>query len=979
MTPLVPSIGRIITFYSFKGGVGRSMALANMALILANATRSNMRPILMMDWDLEAPGLHRYFPDTPADVPGLLDLMINIQSDLPKRASKTVEKLRREAEKIIKDVVLAEYVGTTGKDGLFLMSSGRRTPQYQTNLRTFDWEALHQRNPYLLLELGKRLRAEYSWVLIDSRTGYTDTSAICTAILPDSVAGIFVPNRQSIDGLIEVMQAAIRYRDSLGFSSLQFYPVPSRIEFGRDDLHKDWRFGKKGMDQGYQAIFADFYDIYLGITAPNLEDYFNAVCIPHGSDYAYGERIAVDENKSETSLSGAYRRLGDWVLKSFQPCWPLYINRLHALCAEARAAIEGADTLTPLPTPLLQLKPLVSELLLPKIGQDEQIYASEVLSAYLDVLNALLETEKANARTPELADLIDQGVAVACAFCDKAPPEVLSDFSAALETLVAQLKQKSLFDSLTRLEEQWAKAVERAFGPDHPATLARKTALAAVHFAQGKYPDARMLQEQVLEARRRLLGSEHPDTLICMNNLALSLYAQGDLPGARALQEQALALVSHHPALGSEHSTTLDGLDNLGGILLAQGDLPGARALLEQVLEARRRILGPEHHDTLTSLNNLAETLRAQGDLPGARALQEQVLETRRRTLGPEHPDTLTSMNNLAGTLSAQGELSGARALEEQVLDARRRLLGAEHPTTFTSMNNLALTLYDQGDLPGARALQEQVLEARRRILGPGHPETLICMGNLALTLRAQGDLPGARALQEQVVEASRRLLGLEHPATLTSLNNLAGTLADEGDLPGARALEEQVLEFRRRLLGPEHPATLTSLNNLASTLSDQGDLPGARALQEQVLEICRRTLGPEHPHTLINMGNLAGTLGAQGDLSGARALQEQVLEARRRILGPEHPDTLTGMSNLSAVLADLGDLPAARALLEEAQAGLRRMFGPQHRDTLEATLRLLKLLSDMGEDMPLKDLLGTLIQELPSTTLKDVFKQIGF
>ena len=49
--------GKIVTFYSYKGGAGRSMALANVAWILA----LNGRKVLAIDWDLEAPGLHRYF------------------------------------------------------------------------------------------------------------------------------------------------------------------------------------------------------------------------------------------------------------------------------------------------------------------------------------------------------------------------------------------------------------------------------------------------------------------------------------------------------------------------------------------------------------------------------------------------------------------------------------------------------------------------------------------------------------------------------------------------------------------------------------------------------------------------------------------------------------------------------------------------------------------------------------------------------
>ena len=49
--------GRIITFYSYKGGTGRTMALANVAWIAA----SKGYRVLAVDWDLESPGLHRYF------------------------------------------------------------------------------------------------------------------------------------------------------------------------------------------------------------------------------------------------------------------------------------------------------------------------------------------------------------------------------------------------------------------------------------------------------------------------------------------------------------------------------------------------------------------------------------------------------------------------------------------------------------------------------------------------------------------------------------------------------------------------------------------------------------------------------------------------------------------------------------------------------------------------------------------------------
>ncbi len=60
----------VITFYSFKGGVGRTMALANVGLELARTGRR----VLLVDFDLEAPGLDTFDvlkPDHPT--PGIVD------------------------------------------------------------------------------------------------------------------------------------------------------------------------------------------------------------------------------------------------------------------------------------------------------------------------------------------------------------------------------------------------------------------------------------------------------------------------------------------------------------------------------------------------------------------------------------------------------------------------------------------------------------------------------------------------------------------------------------------------------------------------------------------------------------------------------------------------------------------------------------------------------------------------------------------
>ena len=74
--------GKIITFYSYKGGTGRTMALANLAWVLA----SNDKKVLLIDWDLEAPGLHRYFRPFLVDpelrnTPGLIDFIWDLAAE----------------------------------------------------------------------------------------------------------------------------------------------------------------------------------------------------------------------------------------------------------------------------------------------------------------------------------------------------------------------------------------------------------------------------------------------------------------------------------------------------------------------------------------------------------------------------------------------------------------------------------------------------------------------------------------------------------------------------------------------------------------------------------------------------------------------------------------------------------------------------------------------------------------------------------
>lgn len=182
----------VATFYSFKGGVGRTMAMVNAAVELTKRGRR----VLAVDFDLEAPGLDTFDVMRPRkSVPGIIDFV----------SEYLVSGQAPDARRFI-----SKASGIGDDDGkLWIMPSGRYET-YAKNFNQIDWGVLYDKYyGYLLFE---DLKAQWNqilnpdYVLIDSRTGHTDTGGICTRQLPDAVAILFFPNEQNLRGLTKVVQ-----------------------------------------------------------------------------------------------------------------------------------------------------------------------------------------------------------------------------------------------------------------------------------------------------------------------------------------------------------------------------------------------------------------------------------------------------------------------------------------------------------------------------------------------------------------------------------------------------------------------------------------------------------------------------------------------------------------------------------------------------------------------------------------------------
>ncbi len=213
---------KIVTFYSFKGGVGRSLCLAHIAWILA----SNDKKVLVVDWDLESPGLHKYFePVLRSDGPGQVT-PVHLRDGLLDIMASYLADRRLPPQKSAVDYCYSMRTAGLISGSLSILPAGRQDEQYADRLDQVDWKKFQDDKGWSFLEnLLEDLRKNFDCILIDSRTGYSDTSGACLHLFPDTVVICFAMNNQSIDGARDVA-LAIRSRKP----DVKILPVPTRVD-----------------------------------------------------------------------------------------------------------------------------------------------------------------------------------------------------------------------------------------------------------------------------------------------------------------------------------------------------------------------------------------------------------------------------------------------------------------------------------------------------------------------------------------------------------------------------------------------------------------------------------------------------------------------------------------------------------------------------------------------------------------------------
>ena len=321
---------------------------------------------------------------------------------------------------------LGEYAITldwefTSGGSLRFVPAGRQDDLYATRVSTFNWHHFHKKLGGGALIDAMRVRyrtsSEYDYVLIDSRTGVSDTAGICTVQLPDTLVCCFTYNNQSTDGASAVAksaQLARRHPDYArgGLADLLVYPIPMRV----DNFEEDRLLER-------QKYAWDLFDPILPDNVSIKRKYWTEVEVPYKPALSYEEQLSVfrDEPSDPKGALGAFLRACGYVFGPSAASLPSTINpQQRQVVVEAFRAL-GPDAVSKpaqaAPESQEEASARRAETIYQRLAPDAQEIARRLWLAFIRVTESY-ETSTVSSFRIRLSDLDGPYNAVVEAFID---------------------------------------------------------------------------------------------------------------------------------------------------------------------------------------------------------------------------------------------------------------------------------------------------------------------------------------------------------------------------------------------------------------------------------------------------------------------------------------------------------------------------------------------------------------------------------
>ncbi len=207
---------KIIAFYSFKGGVGRTSALLNVAYLLASKRGAT---VALADWDVHAPGLTCLYDLQPPDGPrlraGIVDLLAALAETAP--GADMIDPAD-----LLYPTRLGQRLVAAGRGDVWLVSAGAFDPADETSAYLAATQRLQPKlqglaesaKGDLVTWFGQRIEAGFKertgkpldYLLLDARTGLTEVGELLLSDATEQVVVLFGLNAQNQLGMEQTLR-----------------------------------------------------------------------------------------------------------------------------------------------------------------------------------------------------------------------------------------------------------------------------------------------------------------------------------------------------------------------------------------------------------------------------------------------------------------------------------------------------------------------------------------------------------------------------------------------------------------------------------------------------------------------------------------------------------------------------------------------------------------------------------------------------
>ena len=302
-----------VSFYSFKGGVGRSLAAANTALLLAERGKK----VVLVDFDLEAPGL-TFMPEfaSASKGPGLCEYIQAYKDNFGRRleAAGELEQgglARKQIVSRLTQVALLppvkDYIhrcrarksdppvpGKISKSIRF-MPAGAVDDSYFQRVDALDFETLYgveEGDSFFRLfkDAVAKTRFGPDYLIIDSRTGINEKAWTASFQLPEAVVVVTGMNEPNIAGTRMLLDALGRRKETA-----ETLVVTSLVPHGWPQL---------------AAVRRKSLAASLGVTAETL-----GIELPYEPSFALKCcTVVTDPDWQKTQVVEQYKALADWIV-----------------------------------------------------------------------------------------------------------------------------------------------------------------------------------------------------------------------------------------------------------------------------------------------------------------------------------------------------------------------------------------------------------------------------------------------------------------------------------------------------------------------------------------------------------------------------------------------------------------------------------------------------------------------------------------